>query len=148
MEGLMDNRLCMIVAMCLAMTAPPALAQDLPGDVLPPDQPTTIGGVEVACTGIGQTRDEARWQAFNVRIEVSNARNEYLGAGSIRLADASGAPLLQVRCEAPWVLLKLRPGAYRVEGRVRETASTRSARFAAPATGQTRIVLQFVDVVR
>jgi hypothetical protein len=52
---------------------------------LPVDAATTINGVELACTGVGQTREEARWRAYPIRVEFSNARNEYLVGGAITL---------------------------------------------------------------
>jgi len=113
---------------------------------LPVDAPTTVNGVELACTGIGQTRADTRWEAYGVRLEFSNARNEYLTGGAVVVRDARGRELVNVDCDAPWILLKLPKGAYRVEGRLLESAAKpRSAPFIAPASGQLRVVLQFPD---
>lgn len=113
---------------------------------LPVDSPTVVNGIDVACTGIGQTRREARWQSYGVRVEFSNARNEYLSGGAIVVRDAAGRERMNVSCDAPWILLRLPKGAYRVEGRLPDTAAKpRSAPFAAPASGQLRVVLQFPD---
>jgi len=128
---------CLLVA-----SAGDAAAQPAP---LALDTETTIAGVDVACTGIGQTRLDPRWDAYPVRVEFSNARSEYLSDGEIALADAKGTPILDVRCEGPWILLKLKPGAYRVEGRI-ANAKPRTARFKPPAKGQMRLVLQFPDL--
>ena len=126
-----------LLAVSAAAAQPAALALDTE---------TTIGGVDVACTGMGQTRLDPRWNAYPVRVEFSNARSEYLTDGEIALSDARGRPILAVRCEGPWILLKLRPGAYRVEGRLANVdAKPRSARFRPPARGQMRLVLQFPD---
>jgi hypothetical protein len=114
--------------------------------VLPLDAPAVVNGVELACTGIGQTRAEARWQAYGVRIEFSNARNEYLTGGAVVVRDAAGRELVNASCDAPWVLLRLPKGAYRAEGRLLGSAAKpRSAPFAPPASGQLRVVLQFPD---
>jgi len=110
------------------------------------DTATTVNGIELACTGIGQTRADARWQTYPVRIEVSNARNEYLVGGAITVRDATGRPLLSASCDAPWILLRLPKGAYQVEGRILDSAAKpRSAPFVSPADGQLRVVLQFPD---
>lgn len=112
---------------------------------LPQDRVVVVGGVEVACTGVGQTRTDPTWQAFPVRVEFSDSRNEYLGSGEITVL-ANRQPLLSVRCDAPWILLKLKPGAYTVDGRVPGSpAKPRSASFHTPAHGQMRLVLQFPD---
>lgn len=114
--------------------------------VLVPDAAASVNGVELACTGIGQTRDDARWLAYPVRIEFSNARNEYLVGAAITVRDAAGRELVNASCDAPWILLRLPKGAYRVEGRILgSSAKPRSAPFASPASGQLRVVLQFPD---
>jgi len=134
-------------AFAFALLAAPAVAEEAAGPVsLPLDQPTTVNGVDAACTGVGQTRNDPQWSAYGVRIEFSNGLNEYLGAGAIRLKDRAGATLLEARCEAPWILLRLPAGAYSVEGWIPgSTAKPRSAPINAPRSGQTRFVLQFPD---
>jgi hypothetical protein len=134
-----------ILPAALALAA--ASAEAAPGGAvnLPVDRPTVVGGVEVACTGIGQTRTDPKWQAYPVRVEFSDARNEYLGAGEITVS-ADHKPVLSVRCGAPWILLKLAAGAYTVEGRVPGAdVKPRSASFHTPDHGQMRLVLQFPD---
>lgn len=113
---------------------------------LPVDMETTVGVVPVACTGVGQTRLDPKWQAYGVRVEVSNARNEYLVGGAVTVKDAKGGEVLSVSCDAPWILMKLPPGAYRIEGRILNSdAKPRSAPFSPPKSGQMRLVLQFPD---
>lgn len=147
-EKSMANVGAVVVAgICLcaapAWSAGPAAAGPA---ALPVDAPTVVNGVDVACTGIGQTRLEDRWRGYGVRVEFSNARNEYLTGGAIVVRDAAGRELVNVSCEAPWILLRLPKGAYRVEGRLLNSAAKpRSAPFASPASGQVRVVLQFPD---
>lgn len=42
---------------------------------LPVDQETSIGGVPVACTGLGQTKLDPRWARYPVRVEFSDAHD-------------------------------------------------------------------------
>lgn len=117
-------------------TAPTALAVG---------EQTHAGGVGVACAGIGRAdREDSRWAAYNVRVEFSNPRAEYLVGAAVAVRDAKGRVLLTTdRCEAPWVLLQMPTGAYIVEARLGEI--TRSVRVLAPKAGQQRVVLQFPD---
>ncbi|MGA0602422.1 hypothetical protein ACO2Q3_17060 [Caulobacter sp. KR2-114] len=129
-----------------AILALGAVAPSTPPTRLPLDGEATVGGAPVACTGIGQTRLEPRWQAYPVRVEFSNARNEYLAGAQVALWDGAGRQLLTVQCPGPWVLIRPPPGAYRLEGRLLDVqAAPRSARFRPPAKGQIRLVLQFPD---
>jgi hypothetical protein len=124
--------------------AAPAAA---PPVIVPVDAELKLNGVGVACTGIGaDARALPKWQAYGVRVEFSNIRNEYLPGGAIRLRDAAGRELLSVQCEAPWILLQLPDGAYQVEGRLPDpNIKPRSARISTPTRAQQRVVLQFPD---
>ena len=126
-----------------------ANAPDGGGDIitLPTDGSTTVGGVEAACTGIGQTRNDPRWAQYAVRVEVSDARTNYLADAVIAVSDSRGRQMLRVFCDSPWVLLDLPPGAYTVRATLNSvpTARPRSAAIRAPARGQLRVVLQFPD---
>ncbi|MEI9963774.1 MAG: hypothetical protein WDM92_02845 [Caulobacteraceae bacterium] len=105
-----------------------------------------INGVEAACTGVGQTREDPRWAAYPVRIEFSNARNEYLMGAVVSVTGKAGKPVLTALCDGPWLLLKLPKGRYSAFARLTDVqAKPRSAGFDAPASGQKRVVLQFLD---
>ncbi len=109
------------------------------------DEVSTVEGVQVACTGIGETRRDPRWLRYSVRIEVSDQHAEYLSGGDITVADAAGRPMFRVLCSDPWLLVDLDPGRYQVRGRIMgmPVAGARTANVVAPVRGQTRVVLQF-----
>ena len=112
---------------------------------LPLDTSTQVGGYEVACTGVGQTKHDPKWLAFPVRVEFSDAKSNYLGGGKITVS-SHGKQLLRVSCDAPMILLKLPAGEYAVEGLPIDTpAKPKSATFHSKAKGQMRLVLQFPD---
>ena len=130
------------LAATLALGAMPATAQPVR---IPLDHETTIAGVGVACTGIGQTKDDPKWQAYPVRVEFAGPGGEYLANETLMLSDAKGAQILAVSCEGPWILLKLPVGKpYRIDGQVGRTAEvTVSAAVRAPSHGQATYVLNF-----
>jgi hypothetical protein len=110
------------------------------------DQETVIGGVGVACTGIGQTKNDPKWLAYGVRVEFADASSNYLAGEDLTLS-GSGGEILSISCEGPWVLLKLPAGqAYQVQARVTQGGvQPRTATVKAPSHGQTRVVLTFPD---
>jgi hypothetical protein len=115
-------------------------------DPLAVDQPVTLGGVELACTGIGDTRADPKWAAYPIRVEFSNAKNEYMVDALVALADAKNELVLVVRCDGPWLLMKPPPGTYAVYAHLMGAGSQlRGARFTVPTHGQKRVVLQFPD---
>ena len=137
-----------ILATVLLSAAPalPPIAETPPPVSLPVDVETRVNGVDIACTGVDAgVRAEPRWRAYGVRVELSNRRNEYLVDGVVTVRDAAGRALLSARCDAPWVLLRLDPGAYLIEATMDGALNRPSARVVAPRVGQLRVVLQFTE---
>ncbi|HEX3429832.1 MAG TPA: hypothetical protein VHT03_03015 [Rhizomicrobium sp.] len=124
-----------------AFLAPAARAQG----AMPMDTPTTIGGVETVCTGIGEQAQNPQWLAYPVRLDFSNGGAQYLSGAHVELASASGRPILSLDCNGPIVLFRLEPGTYKVSASLMSQpgGGTASATFAAPRSGQKRVVLDF-----
>ena len=133
-------------AVALASGLGPAAALADPVRV-PLDQETTVGGVGVGCTGIGQTKNDPKWRGYPVKLEFADAQRALLANEVVTVSNESGAPMLEVVCEGPWVLLKLPAGrSYRVEARLTQSsAGVRSASVKAPAHGQATFLLTFPD---
>ena len=137
------DALVVAAATCMIGAAASAGAQT-PVSV-PLDTETTINGVGVACTGIGQTKDQARWGAYPIRLEFADAKQDYLAGEIVTLSHEKGAPILTVACDGPWLLLKLpTAGPYKVDARLMETdTGQQSATVRSPEQGQTRFILTF-----
>ena len=101
-----------VLATTILAAASGTLAQPGPVPAVPLDGERTIDGV--GCTGIGQSKTEPRWSAYSVRVEFSNPAREYLANGAVEVFDRSGHSLTAMRCEGPWILLRLPPGTYKV----------------------------------
>lgn len=113
---------------------------------LPADEPVTVNGVELACTGIGdEAQSDPRWKAFPVRLEFAGGNAQYLADVGVSVTDSLGAELFQVRCDSAWVLAKLPPGKYQVKGTFRTLV--KSSNFTAPKSGQARIIVRFPEIV-
>lgn len=114
---------------------------------MPVDRPITVAGIEAACTGVGETRMDPRWLGYSIRLEFSNARNEYLAGEEVTLYDAANRPIAAFACADPWLLLDLPPGTYLVEARITGEADLGIRRVAVHpnAQGQQRVVIQFPD---
>lgn len=116
------------------------------GQHMPMDTPVTVNGTEAVCTGIGdRAEQDPRWLAYPIRIEFSNKGAQYLSGAHVDLATRSGHTIASVDCDGAWVLFRAAPGIYRVTARLlsQPGGGTASATFAAPASGQKRVVLDF-----
>ena len=113
---------------------------------LPDDQPTMVGGVDVACTGVGdEAKSDPRWKDYSVRLEFAGGEQQYLADLDVSIADAKGERLAAVRCGGPWLLVNLGPGKYRVRATF-DHRLTKTVTIAAPPQGQKRIVIAFPEV--
>ncbi|MFI4974083.1 MAG: hypothetical protein ACHP84_06055 [Caulobacterales bacterium] len=121
-----------------------AADSDQPAQPVPLDSETVLAGIPVACTGIGQTKQDPKWAAYPVRLEFANPKHEYLADEVVTLYDG-GRPRFTMSCEGPWVLMTLPAGkGFKVEAMVRHPMrGPVSATVKAPKHGQTRFVLTF-----
>lgn len=94
-------------AALLVITQLPAVAQD---------DEQFYQGIKYACTGIGlDAREDPRWGLYPLKLEFAAAGGDYLANVSVAIADSTGAPVFQARCEyAPWLLVDLPAGSYKV----------------------------------
>ena len=110
---------------------------------LPMDTPTTVGGVETVCTGIGSSGSDPRWAAYPLKVVVTGKGGVFLADADLTVAQG-GKQLLAVHCGGPWLLLKLPAGKYSITGAISgESASTTAV---APATGQGRAIIRFPKI--
>lgn len=133
------------VSSAVFMSASIGSALSEPVTSLPADQPVTVGGYDLACTGIGEeAQTDPRWKAYPVRLEFAGGNAQYLADVDVSVADAAGTELFTVRCDSAWLLVKLEPGKYRVQGSFRKLV--KSANFMAPKSGQARIIVRFPEI--
>jgi hypothetical protein len=131
----------LLIAAAICFSSAEVYAQDTPRLTL--DTPTPIQNIQTVCTGIGSTsRQDPRWAEYPLRIEVAGSGGQFLGDVQLSIT-SGGRNMITVRCGGPWLLLRLPPGAYRVngsfEGRMVEAAAN------VPAMGQGRVILRFPD---
>jgi len=133
------------LAASLSAVAPVAYGQAPAPPGIPMDTPTTIGGVETVCTGIGVTqRQNPQWAAYPVRVEFANTGAQHVLGAHVDLMTGAGHPLASLDCHGPLVLFRLDPGSYKVTATLfSQPGGTASATFTAPRSGQKRVALTF-----
>jgi hypothetical protein len=110
------------------------------------DTPVNVNGTEAVCTGVGEGAEQnPRWLAYPVRIDFSNKGAQFVSGAHVELSTASGHLIAAVDCGGPIVLFRLSPGLYRVSARLlsQPGGGMAHASFAAPSSGQKRVVLDF-----
>ena len=101
------------------------------------DQPTTIGGVETVCTGVGSAKDNPAWSGYPVKLVFANPKGEDLAQEHISVMQG-GKSVVETDCDAPWVLMKLPAGSYSVAASI--GARTGNASFSTTGSGGQKTV--------
>ena len=106
---------------------------------MPVDQATNINGIEAACTGVSDgTESAAQWKNYPVKIVVSGDRHQYFAGEHVTVTKSDGTQVADAVCNAPWVLMKLQPGAYKATVEL-PGHNTKSVAFTAPSRGQREV---------
>lgn len=82
-------------------------------------QSVTINGVETVCTGTTtDVRADPQWRAYPFHLEFAGKGGQYLGDEQVNVT--GNGVSVSVKCEGPWVLMKLPAGTYKVSTDVPE----------------------------
>lgn len=103
------------------------------------DQETTVNGIPAACTGVGdQQENSARWSAYPVKVVVSGTGHQFFSGETVSITKSDGSQVAQMTCNAPWVLMKLEPGAYHATVSL-PGHGAKTVAFTAPSRGQREV---------
>ena len=115
---------------------------------VPLDSEASFAGLQFACTGVGQSKDDPKWKAYPVRFEFSNPAGDLLANGAVTIAKG-GASLATISCEGPWILMRptdAARGEYRVTGWLPgQGYRPLTQAFTVPSGGQRVIDLRFAQ---
>ena len=121
-----------------------ALAQTAAPVAIPLDKEQSVGGIDIGCTGIGESKNDARWKAYPIRVEAANMAGDLLANVAISVSKATGAALATVSCEGPWIMLRGPAGNYRFDAWMPcETFAHQTGTFSMPVKGQRIVSIRF-----
>lgn len=138
----MSNTLSIPVIGMAAALACATAASAQPADV-PMDTPTTIGGVEVVCTGIGDTaQHDPRWAAYPLKIMLAGKNGQWMSDAVVTVARGK-SPVVAAHCGGPWLLAKVAAGTYEISGTLDDEGTSATTKAVVSGKGQTRAILRF-----
>ena len=112
-----------------------------------PDQEQTYQGIRYACAGVSEeSRGDARWQHYPAKFIFAGGGGDFLGDVTVTVDKAAGGTLFEAHCQAPWVLVDLPPGQYRVDA-VAKQSYRQSFNLAVGGNGQTERVVRFPEIM-
>jgi hypothetical protein len=108
------------------------------------DEEKTYGDVTYVCTGIGEERDNPDWARYPAKVMLTTKSGAYVANAEITIQDEKGERVLEASCNAPWLLVDLKPGRYEVSAKVDRYLHREP--LIVPATGQAVVTLRFWEI--
>jgi len=78
------------------------------------DEEKTYQGIQYACTGVGDAKDDPKWGQYAAKLMFTTAGRAYVSYEKVQIQDASGKEIFVADCDAPWLVINLLPGTYKV----------------------------------
>lgn len=92
-------------------------------------------GIEYALTGVADSKDDPRWNAFPLKIVFATGSGELYTDINVEIRDANNKKIFSVKADAPWLLVKLPAGNYTVHAKDMQGVQ-KSTTVAVPSSGQ------------
>lgn len=109
------------------------------------DEIKTTDGVRYACTGIGESKEDPRWEKFPLKLMFTARGTAYVSFVQVKIRDSNQKTVLSADCDAPWLLVDLPAGTYGVEATALKRF-TQKATVQVKAGSQTEKVLRFSQI--
>jgi hypothetical protein len=111
-----------------------------------PDREQNYQGIRYACAGVSEeSRADPRWSRYPAKFVFAGSGGDFLGDVTVTIDKAAGGTLFEAHCQAPWVLVDLPPGQYRVDA-VAKQNQQQSFNLAVGGNGQTERVVHFPEI--
>ena len=93
---------------------------------------------------IGEERDNPKWASYPAKVMLTTKSGAYVANAAITIQDDKGEVVLETTCNAPWLLVDLKPGRYEVSAKV-DRYLHRDA-VTVPRQGQAVVTLRFWEI--
>lgn len=113
-------------------------------EVAVPDVEMTQNGVQFACTGIAEARDDPKWEGYPLKVVFASKNGQFIGRVRVTLESDSGHPLVDVFCLTPWFVARVPQGDYQISAWATNGAE-KSTTISVPADKQKTQHLHFPD---
>jgi hypothetical protein len=109
------------------------------------DEEKTYQGITYACTGVGESKEDPKWKTYPLKLMFTAGTRAYVSEVKVKIQDGSGQTVLDVNCDAPWLLARLKPGSYSVTAQA-DGGGAKSVKVTVPAAGQNELAIRFPEI--
>lgn len=110
------------------------------------DEEKTYQGVQYACTGVGDAKDEPKWGLYAAKLMFTTAGRAYVSYVQVVIKDSGGQKVFEADCDSPWLVMNLKPGTYQVTATALKKY-TKTVTMTVGAGGkQTELAIRFPEI--
>ena len=80
----------------------------------PQDQELTYQALKYACTGVAESKEDPRWGKYSLKLMFTTGGRAYVSFIQVQIKDGAGNLVFEADCDAPWIVVDLKPGKYAV----------------------------------
>jgi len=119
-------------------------AKDLQAQVAQ-DQELTYKDTKFACTGIAESKEDPRWGKYSTKLMFTAGGRAYVSYIQLSIKDAQGNLVFESDCDAPWIVVDLKPGKYSLTATALKKY-TKNANLTVGGGKQTELAIRFPEI--
>jgi hypothetical protein len=109
------------------------------------DEEKTFNGIKYACTGVGESKEDPRWEGYPLKLMFTGRGTAYVTYLEVEIQDPTGKQVFKADCDSPWLLVNLNPGNYQVTAKAHKKF-TQEAKVSIQHGKQTSQVIRFPQI--
>jgi len=110
------------------------------------DEEKTYNGVQYACTGVGDAKDDPKWGNYAVKLMFTTGGRAYVSYVQVKITDGAGKDVLVADCDAPWLVVNLLPGTYKVSATAIKKYTKTASLTVTGGAKQVELAIRFPEI--
>ena len=135
------NRLLFLFSSCFSLILSAASLQAQ----VTQDQELTYKDTKFACTGIAESKEDPRWGKYSTKLMFTTGGRAYVSYIQLSIKDAQGNTVFETDCDAPWIVVDLKPGKYSISATALKKY-TKNATINVGGGKQTELAIRFPEI--
>ncbi len=109
------------------------------------DQELTYKDLKFACTGVAESKEDPRWGKYSTKLMFTTGGRAYVSYIQLSVKDAQGNLVFETDCDAPWIVVDLKPGKYSLTATALKKY-TKTANLTVGGGKQTELAIRFPEI--
>lgn len=137
---ILRTRLATLFLVCISWILPMS-----GGAQVAQDQELTYKDLKFACTGVAESKEDPRWGKYSTKLMFTTGGRAYVSYIQLSVKDAQGNLVFETDCDAPWIVVDLKPGKYSLTATAVKKY-TKTANLTVGGGKQTELAIRFPEI--